>query len=228
MIERHCEDARVVRRPIERDRGARLEFLRYACMSSRPDPDGTCCVRANGLQTDEIVGEEILRCLAPLGIEAAVAALQTQQDAEDDRIKQKSLAVEQARYEAVRAQRQYDAVDATNRLVAAELERRWNAALRAQLDLEEDLEALRKERPAALGEAHGRAELTLDETAAMLKVNATTVMKWIRAGRLPATQLCPHAPWVLRQSDVERFSASSAQTAASRVANAEQLVLKIQ
>ena len=335
--------------------------IRYACMSSRLDPAGICCVRINGLQTDTLVGEEILRCLAPLGIEAAVAALQTQQDAEDDRIKQKALAVEQARYEAARAQRQYDVVDATNRLVAAELERRWNAALRAQADLEEDLETLRKERPACLSEAqrrallglgadlrrlwehpqsqpewkkrivrtlmteivvstegaevqllvhwrggdhtqlrfekvrrgqhrfvtdtdtvelirglarlqpdamiasilnrigrrtaHGqrwsarsicslrhrhaidvyllaegqsRAELTLDETAAMLKVNATTVMKWIRAGRLPATQLCPHAPWVLRQSDVERFSASSAQTAASRVANAEQLVLKIQ
>lgn len=335
--------------------------IRYACMSSRLDPDGICCVRTNGLQTDEIVGEEILRCLAPMGIDAAVGALRAQQDAEDDRIKQKSLAVAQARYEATRAQRQYDAVDATNRLVAAELERRWNAALRVQMDLEEDLERLRKERPAALGEAqrrtllglgadlrrlwehpqsqpewkkrivrtlmseivvstdgaavqllvhwrggdhtqlcfekvrrgqhrfvthadtvelvrglarlqpdamiasilnrighrtaHGerwsarsicslrhrhaidvyilgegrsRAEFTLDETAAMLKVNATTVMKWIRAGRLPATQLCPHAPWVLRQSDVERFSASPAQTAAGRVANAEQLALTIQ
>ncbi|MFO1508358.1 MAG: recombinase family protein [Steroidobacteraceae bacterium] len=335
--------------------------IRYACMSSRLDPDGICCVRTNGLQTDALVGEEILRCLAPLGIEAAVAALKTQQDAEDDRIKQKALAVEQARYEAARAQRQYDAVDATNRLVAAELERRWNAALRAQTDLEEDLETLRRERPAGLSEeqrrtllglgadlrrlwehpqsqpewkkrivrtlmseivvstdgaemqllvhwrggdhtqlrfekvrrgqhrfvtntdtvelvrglarlqpdamiasilnrighrtAHGerwsarsvcslrhrhaidvyilgegrsRAELTLDETAAMLKVNATTVMKWIRTGRLPATQLCPHAPWVLRQSDVERFKASCAQSASSRAANTEQLALTIQ
>jgi len=51
--------------------------IRYACMSSRLDPDGICCVRTNGLQTDALVGEEILRCLAPLGIEAAVAALNT-------------------------------------------------------------------------------------------------------------------------------------------------------
>jgi excisionase family DNA binding protein len=79
-----------------------------------------------------------------------------------------------------------------------------------------------------LGEGRSRAELTLDETAAMLKVNATTVMKWIRTGRLPATQLCPHAPWVLRQSDVERFKASCAQSASSRAANTEQLALTIQ
>ncbi|MBK7249893.1 MAG: recombinase family protein [Gammaproteobacteria bacterium] len=335
--------------------------IRYACMSSRLDPNGVCCVRTNGRQTDALVGEELLRCLAPLGIEAAVGALQTQRSTEDDRIKQKSLAIEQARYEVARAQRQYDAVDATNRLVAAELERRWNAALRAQADLEEELAALRKERPACLSEeqrrtllglgadlrrlwehpqgqpewkkrivrtviteivvstdgaevqlllhwrggdhtrlrfekvrrgqhrfatdtgtvelvrglarlqpdamiasvlnrigrrtAHGerwsarsicslrhrhaidvfvlgewrsRAEITLDEAAAMLKVNATTVMKWIRAGRLPAAQLCPHAPWVLRQSDVENFNAIPVQAASSQGANAEQLALTIQ
>src|SRR5437870_5169530 len=43
---------------------------RYACMSSRLDPDGVCCVRTNGVQADELVSEEILRCLSPLGIEA--------------------------------------------------------------------------------------------------------------------------------------------------------------
>ena len=85
---------------------------RYACMSSRLDPDGVCCVRTNGVQADELVSEEILRCLSPLGIEAALAALQVHQDTEDDRIRQKSLAVEQARYEVARTQRQYDAVDA--------------------------------------------------------------------------------------------------------------------
>ncbi len=135
--------------------------VRYACMSSRLDPDGICCVRTNGLQADAFVSEEILRCLAPLGIEASLVAVQTQQDTEDDRIKQKSLAVDQARYEAARAQRQYDAVDPANRLVAGELERRWNAALRVQSALEEELEALRRERPQAVNEEQRRALLTL-------------------------------------------------------------------
>src|SRR5205814_983983 len=41
------------------------------------------------------------------------------------------LKLEQLRYEADRSRRQYDAVDPAHRLVAAELERRWNAALDA-------------------------------------------------------------------------------------------------
>jgi len=43
--------------------------------------------------------------------------------------RQRELQLEQARYEARLAQRQYDAVDPDNRLVASELERRWNEKL---------------------------------------------------------------------------------------------------
>jgi len=79
-----------------------------------------------------------------------------------------------------------------------------------------------------LGEWRTRGELTLDEAAAMLKVNATTVVKWIHAGRLLATQICPHAPWVLRQSDIENFKTGLAQTASNQRVNTKQLALKIQ
>src|SRR6476469_2556484 len=64
--------------------------------------------------------------------------------------RQIELALEQARYEATRARRQYDTVDPDNRLVAGELERRWNAALAAVRALEEELEALLRQRPATL------------------------------------------------------------------------------
>jgi hypothetical protein len=46
--------------------------------------------------------------------------------ASEDKRRQVELALEQARYEVGRARRQYDAVDPDNRLVAAELEKRWN------------------------------------------------------------------------------------------------------
>lgn len=98
---------------------------RHAGMSSRLDPDGVCWVRTNGRQADTLVSEEILRGLSPLGIEAAWAALQAHQDTEDDRIRQNSLALEPARYEVARAQRRYDAVDATNRLSSPP---RWSDA----------------------------------------------------------------------------------------------------
>jgi hypothetical protein len=69
-----------------------------------------------------------------------------------DKQRQVELALEQARYEAARARRQYDAVDPDNRLVAAELERRWNAALTSIGALEDDLEALVRQQPAALSD----------------------------------------------------------------------------
>jgi excisionase family DNA binding protein len=78
------------------------------------------------------------------------------------------------------------------------------------------------------GEGRSRYELTLDEAAAMLSINATTVMKWIRNGRLHAEQLCPNAPWVLRESEVERFRATLAEPRSSNAANADQLNLQIQ
>ena len=60
------------------------------------------------------------------------------------------LALEQARYQTARARRQYDSVDPDNRLVASELERRWNVALQQELDLSEQLAALREQTPPPL------------------------------------------------------------------------------
>ena len=51
-------------------------------------------------------------------------------------------ALQAAKFEAARAQRQFDAVDPDNRLVAGELERRWNERLAAMRALEEDLAEL--------------------------------------------------------------------------------------
>lgn len=56
-------------------------------------------------------------------------ALEGHQAEQDQKRRMLELAAERARYEVDRARRQYDAVDPANRLVAAELEARWNAAL---------------------------------------------------------------------------------------------------
>lgn len=52
--------------------------------------------------------------------------------------KKLELALTQARYEAAHARRQYDAVDQANRLVAGELELRWNEALAVVQCAEDD------------------------------------------------------------------------------------------
>jgi hypothetical protein len=52
--------------------------------------------------------------------------------------RQLELALQQARYEVAHARRQYDSVDPANRLVAGELERRWNDTLQAVAKIEGD------------------------------------------------------------------------------------------
>jgi excisionase family DNA binding protein len=99
------------------------------------------------------VSEQLLRCLSPLGIDAATSAIAALEDANDERIHQKTLALQQARYEVAHARRQYDAVDPSNRLVAAELERRWNRALTVEADLEAELAALEDGREHPITEA---------------------------------------------------------------------------
>ena len=107
--------------------------------------DRACCVMFGGFRADRAVSEQLLQALTPLGIEAALEAMETLQGASHERIRQKRLALDQARYEVTRARRQYDAVDPANRLVAAELERRWNHALTTEAELDADLRSLQRQ-----------------------------------------------------------------------------------
>jgi len=91
-----------------------------------------------------------VRLLQPLGVEAAVRAITDCEHQAGEKQRQLELALEQARFEAARARRQYDAVDPDNRLVAGELERRWNATLAAVETLEKELDAVVRQRPAPL------------------------------------------------------------------------------
>jgi hypothetical protein len=116
--------------------------IRYQCSAYALNRDQPSCVMFGGLRADRLVSEQLLRCLSPLGIDAATAAIPALEDANDERIQQKTLALQQARYEVAHARRQYDAVDPSNRLVAAELERRWNRALTVEADLEAEIAVL--------------------------------------------------------------------------------------
>jgi hypothetical protein len=120
--------------------------IRYACSGYRLNGERTSCVLFGGLRADQMVSEQLLQCLSPLGLDSAMDAIDVLSNASDERIRQKALAVEQARYEVTRARRQYDAIDPDNRLVAAELERRWNRALEIEAQLEEELSILEQSR----------------------------------------------------------------------------------
>lgn len=121
------------------------------------------CISFGGFRADRMIEDELLRRLQPLGIQAALLAIDRQMASNHDQVSQKQMAVEQARFEAARARRQYDAVDPDNRLVAAELEQRWNQALERHHALEEELKVLRDSRPAALSESTRAALLQLGD-----------------------------------------------------------------
>jgi len=127
--------------------------IRYQCSGYLLNRDRACCVMFGGLRADRMVSEQLMQCLSPLGIGAALDAIESLQGASDERIRQKALALEQARYEVIRARRQYDAVDPENRLVVVELERRWNRALTTEARMEAELVALRQGCESPLSEA---------------------------------------------------------------------------
>ena len=77
--------------------------FRYECVSHRLDGEQSCSVMFGGLKADHLVSDAILRCLRPIGVRAAVQAIENLQGASDERVRHQELALEQARYEVARA-----------------------------------------------------------------------------------------------------------------------------
>ncbi|ANY82195.1 serine recombinase (plasmid) [Microvirga ossetica] len=94
------------------------------------------CMTFGGPRVDAAVARELLRAVEPLAIEAAFEAERMHRERQDDQRQILDLELKQARYEAGLAERRYAACDPDNRLIAAQLERNWEIALRRVQDLE--------------------------------------------------------------------------------------------
>src|SRR3954464_2159410 len=88
------------------------------------------CFTFGGLRVDAAVARELLRAVAPMAIEAAVEAERRYMETRGEQQRVVELELQQARYEAALAERRYAACDPDNRLIAAQLEKSWEAALR--------------------------------------------------------------------------------------------------
>jgi DNA invertase Pin-like site-specific DNA recombinase len=93
---------------------------RYHCRGGHLNHGGDPCISFGGMRIDRAVGAEVIERLQPLGVEAAISAVEARQIENAEKRRQVDLALEQARYETALARRQYDAVDPDNRLVTAE------------------------------------------------------------------------------------------------------------
>jgi DNA invertase Pin-like site-specific DNA recombinase len=109
----------------------------YRCPGQSLKDDKISCLRIGGKGIDEAVGDEILRVVEPGAIEAAQSAHKELHQKHTEVLEALSLELEGVRHEVDLARRQYDAVDPSNRLVADELENRWNTALEKAERIEE-------------------------------------------------------------------------------------------
>src|SRR3954452_21611059 len=116
--------------------GMKHHIPRYSCSRAWMDNGGPHCIGFGGLRVDDAVEEALLGVVGPGAIAAATAAAKEARERRGQVRDALSRDLEAARYAADRAFRQYDAADPANRLVAGELEARWNRALAHAAEVE--------------------------------------------------------------------------------------------
>jgi DNA invertase Pin-like site-specific DNA recombinase len=160
--------------------GRRQPGARYECRGASVNHgSGPHCLGIGALRVDEAMGRALVEAGSPQAIDDAVALAHRMATEKGEVYRAATLELEQARYQADLAKRRYESVDPANRLVAAELEARWNAALLHVRELEVRLEELEH--------AH-TANLTIDRT--LLETLADT---------LPSVWNSPEADMRLKQ-----------------------------
>ena len=123
--------------------------FRDRCVERREQRGVPVCQSFGAVRLEEAVEALLLEALQPLALEAMIEAAATVERTSEAQREQLQQRRQRARYEVDLARRQYEAVDPDHRLVAQELERRWEQALedlqRVEEQTEEQLRAL--ERP---------------------------------------------------------------------------------
>jgi len=126
---------------------------RYSCLRLSIEYGDPKCQSLAGRRLDELVGRQVLAALEQASLELSLMAAADIQQQRDQLQKHWRQRMERAGYEVDRARRQYQAVEPENRLVARELESRWERLLAEQRKLQEDHERFTVSQPACLSEA---------------------------------------------------------------------------
>ena len=129
--------------------GLKHHIPRYSCGRAWMDNGGPHCIAFGGLRVDDAIEEALLGVVGPGAVAAATAAAREAGNRRDHARDALSRDLEAARYAVDRAFRQYDAADPANRLVASELEARWNRALVHVAEIENKLAAHNASAPTA-------------------------------------------------------------------------------
>jgi len=155
--------------------GGRGTNARYLCKGDYDD-GGQYCLGFGGASVDRRLGQELLKVISPLGVEASLKALEELSAEDTAQRAALSSKLEQLEYEAKKAFEQYDAVDARNRLAAGELERRWNEKLAEVETAKQRLSSLNGR----------RYSLSSEEEARIRSMGENFAESW-QSDRCPAT-----------------------------------------
>jgi hypothetical protein len=142
--------------------GAQHDIPRYSCSRGWLDNGEPRCIAFGGLRVDDAIEEALLAVVGPGAVEAAIAAEKEAGQRRDQVREALARDLEAARYEADRTFRQYDAADPANRLVAGELEARWNKALTRVSEIESKIASHDAVAPTAMAEPMSLTTLTAD------------------------------------------------------------------
>ena len=144
----------------------------YRCDKSNLQLGLRYCMSFGGKRIDAAIAAEMLRAVAPMAIEAAVEAERMLRSEDKDRRRIAELELNQAQYDASLAERRYAACDPDNRLIAAQLEKAWETALRRVEACRKRLDGLQ---PPEAAEARPDFSGMADDLAAAWKAPRTTM-----------------------------------------------------
>ena len=160
-------------------RGPAKTVPNYYCQGAADlvDGRGSRHMNVGGQAIDAAVAAAFLAALQPAALQACLHAAEQLEQGHDAALDQHRRQVEQARYQATRAERRYRAVDPDNRLVARGLETEWNTALQRLADAEAELARRETARPKALTPAERAAILALGDDLGQVWDAPTTTDK---------------------------------------------------
>jgi DNA invertase Pin-like site-specific DNA recombinase len=127
----------------------------YGCVAGYVDGGSTCQMMSSA-PVDAAVAELFLAAVTPAQVDVALRALDAYEAERAEARRQRRMQIERAEYEVEIARRRYEATDPANRLVAAELELRWEEALRERERLTREAEELDRRSASPLGAAERR------------------------------------------------------------------------
>lgn len=178
-------------------------YLRYECRRAQIDYGTPQCQAFPAVHLDHAAGALFLEAVRPAALETtltALAALEQERQALD---RHWQLRLERARYDVQRAQRQYDAIEPENRLVARTLETRWNQALQTLEQLEQDYAVVRRTELLPLDATEqGSVRQLAADLPSLWSAATTTEVDRKRLLRLVVTELVLTVDAPARRADV--------------------------